>query len=135
MRFRPTSWPSRVAKSRRAGFTLAEALAALAFLAILIPVVVRGLQVANRAGQFADRKAAAARVADRVLNELVVTGQWKQSSSRGTVEEGTQQFRWQLRNQAWEKEALRLVSVVVTFGVQGTDYDVTMSTLVDGSLQ
>src|SRR4249920_889279 len=108
MRFRPTSPTLRVAKSRRAAFTLAEALAALAFLAILIPVVVRGLQVANRAGQFADRKAAASRVADHVLNELVVTGQWKQSASRGTVEEGTQTFRWQSQNQGWDKEALRL---------------------------
>jgi prepilin-type N-terminal cleavage/methylation domain-containing protein len=119
----------------RAGFTLVEALAAMAFLAILIPVVMRGLQVANLAGQVADRKASASRVADRLLNELVVTGQWKQSSSRGTVEEGTQQFRWQLRSRAWDKDALRLVSVEVTYAVQGRDYDVTLSTLVDGSQQ
>ena len=34
---------------RRAGFTLAEVLAALAFMAIVIPVAVQGLRIASRA--------------------------------------------------------------------------------------
>src|SRR5215207_7041870 len=55
-------------------FTLAEVLAALAFMAIVIPVAVNGLRVANLAGQVGERKAVAARVAERVLNEWTVTG-------------------------------------------------------------
>ena len=43
----------------RAGFTLVEVLAALLFMAILIPVAMRAVQIANRAGQVGDRKAVA----------------------------------------------------------------------------
>ena len=73
-----------------AGFTLVEVLAALAFMAIVIPVAVEGLRIANLAGQVGQRKAAAARIAERVMNELFVTGQLRSTISRGVVQEGTQ---------------------------------------------
>ena len=63
MRFAPSS--SNV-KRRRAAFTLAEVLAALLFMAIVIPVALEGLRIASLAGQVGERKAAAARVAERV---------------------------------------------------------------------
>lgn len=135
MRFRPTRLPSSGAKRRQAAFTLAEALAALVFLAIVIPVAVHGLQVANLAGQVAERKAVATRLADRLLNELLVTGQWQQAASSGTVEEGLREFRWQLLTQNWDRDALKLLTMRVSYLVQGRDYEVRLSTLVDGTLQ
>lgn len=135
MKCRPTPWRSSAGKRRQGGFTLAEALAALAFLAIVIPVAVHALQVASLAGQVAERKTVAARVADRLLNELIVTGQWKQSASSGTVEEGARQFRWNLRSQSWDKDSLRLLTMQVSYQVQGKDYDVRLSTLVDNNQQ
>ncbi len=71
-------------RNDRAGFTLAEVLAAMAFMAIVIPVAVRGLQIANRAGVLAQRKAIAARVGERVINEIVVARQWSQGTQSGT---------------------------------------------------
>jgi type II secretory pathway pseudopilin PulG len=62
-------------KRSASAFTLVEVLAALAFMAIVIPVAVEGLRVANLAGQVGQRRAVAARIADRILNELFVTGQ------------------------------------------------------------
>src|SRR2546425_815074 len=70
------------------GFTLAEVLAALVFMAIVIPVAVEGLQIANRAGQVAVRKGEAMRVADRILNESIVTTNWSKSGQSGSVIEG-----------------------------------------------
>lgn len=125
--------PSSAGDRRRAGFTLAEALAAMAFLAIVIPVAVKAIQVANLAGQVAERKSVAARVADRLMNEMVVTGQWKQSASSGVAEEGARQFRWNLQSRSWDKDTLRLLTMQVTYQVQGKDYDVRLSTLVDSS--
>ena len=107
----------------------------MAFLAIVIPVAVQALQVASLAGQVAERKSVAARVADRLLNEQIVTGQWKQSASSGTVEEGARQFRWNLRNRSWDKDSLRLLTMQVSYQVQGKDYDVQLSTLVDSNAQ
>src|SRR5262245_51791231 len=119
----------------QAGFTLAEVLAALVFMAIVIPVAVEGIQVAGRAGQVAARKAEAALVAERLLNEITVTNQGTQSTLNGTVQQGPYQYRWQMRNEPWDRDALRLVSIQVNFAVQGQDYDVRLSTLVDNSSQ
>ena len=133
MKFTPTQPGTLRANRARAGFTLAEVLAALVFMAIVIPVAVQGLRIANLAGQVANRKGEAARVAERVLNESIVTTNWSKSSQNGTLAEGTHQFHWALRNEAWSQEPMRLVSVQVTFAVQGQDYDVRLSTLVNNS--
>jgi type II secretion system protein I len=117
-------------KARKRGFTLAEALAALAFLAIVIPVAVEGLRVANLAGQVADRKALAMRVADRMLNQVVVERQ-HQSSQGGMAQEGNLQFRWQLQSDNWSEQAIKLLTVRVYYTVQGQEYNVQLSTLID----
>jgi len=135
MRFKPTICPAWAAKRAVGGFTLAEVLAALVFMAIVIPVAVEGLRVANLAGQVGARKVAAARVAERVLNELVVTGQWRQSTQSGTIQEGPQQYRWQMRLEPWNQGTLRVMTVQVTFPVQGQSYDVRLSTIVDSATQ
>ena len=120
-----------------AGFTLAEVLAALVFMAILIPVALEGLSIASRAGEIAARKSEAALVAERVLNESVVTTNWSATVQNGTLRQGIRDFRWTLRNDPWDKDpnqtTIRLLSVEVIFPAQGRDYSVRMSTLVDSS--
>lgn len=137
MKFKPTIRPSLAAKCgrRAAAFTLVEVLAALAFMAIVIPVAVEGLRIASRAGQVGLRKSVAARVAERVLNEASVTGQMKGNSQRGVIQEGMQQYQWSLRSEAWPEGSMRLVTVQVIFPVQGRDYDVQVSTLMDNATQ
>src|SRR5438445_13874346 len=98
MRFKPTiirPWPA--VKRARAAFTLVEVLAALTLMAIVIPVAVDGLRVANLAGEVGQRKAAAARIAERMLNELMVTGQLRGATQNGVVQEGAQQDQWSMR--------------------------------------
>src|ERR1051325_1098415 len=119
------------AKRIRAGFTLAEVLAALAFMAIVIPVAVQGLRLASLAGQVGLRKAVAGRIAERVLNELSVTGQLQRSGTSGVTQEGALEYRWTVRAEPWPEDAMRLVTVQVTFPVQGQDFDVRVSTLMD----
>jgi general secretion pathway protein I len=112
------------------GFTLVELLAAMAFMAIVIPVVMQALAISNRAGQVAQRKAIAARVADRVLGEYVANGTQNRGLQRGTVEEGPYQFQWNIALENWREDNMRLVTATVTYPVQGKDYSVEMSTLV-----
>ncbi len=118
---------------RRAVFTLAEVLAALLFMAIVIPVAVQGLRVASLAGTLGQRKTIAAQIAERVLNELKVTGQLKNNSQSGTVQQGGLDYRWTLRSEAWSENPLQLVTLQVFFPAQGRDYDVSLSTLVNNS--
>ena len=121
------------AKRRVGGFTLAEVLAALVFMAIVIPVAVQALRVANLAGQVGLRKAAAARVAERVLNESIITTQMQGLSQNGVVEEGQQQYRWTIRSEPWRYDAMLLLTIEVIFTVQGQKYDVRLSTLVNNT--
>ena len=126
-------------KQSDGGFTLAEVLAALLFMAIVIPAAVEGLHIASLAGTVAQRKGEAARVAQRLLAESLVTTNWNQSVQSGTLVEGQRQFRWSLRNDPWNQDpnqdVVRLLSVEVTFAAQNRDYSVRMSTLVDSSQQ
>jgi type II secretion system protein I len=117
-------------REKRRAFTLVELLAAMAFMAIVLPVVMQALAIANRAGQVAQRKAIAARVADRVLNEYVANGQQSRGLQRGTVAEGPYQFNWNISVENWREDNMRLVTADVKYAVQGKDYSVEMSTLV-----
>ena len=122
-------------KGAAAAFTLIEVLAALTLMAIVIPVAVDGMRLSNLAGQVGQRKAVAGRIAQRVLNEAIVTGQLRGATQNGVVREGAQQYQWAIRSEPWSQDAMRLVTVQVTYPVQGRDYEVRLSTLVDNSNQ
>jgi prepilin-type N-terminal cleavage/methylation domain-containing protein len=127
----------RTARRRGAasGFTLVEVLAALVFMAIVIPAAVQGLQIANRAGVVGLRKTTAVQIAERVLNELVITKQWQSGAPSGVVQDGGMQYRWISKAESWNQQSvLRLLTVQVTFPVQGQEYDVRLSTVVDSTL-
>jgi type II secretory pathway pseudopilin PulG len=112
-------------------FTLVELLAAMAFMAIVIPVALEGLRIANRAGQVGQRKAIAARMADRMLNEYVVTSANRSGVQRGTVEEGALEYDWSIKVENWREDNMRIVTCEVFYPVQGQEYSVRSSTLVE----
>jgi len=122
--------PLRTSKPR-AAFTLAEVLAALLFLAIVIPTAVEALHVASLAGEVAARKSEAARVADRVLGESLVTTNWVGGIQSGTITEGILDFRWKLTTQTWPQDPMELLTAQVTYSAQGKDYSVQLSTLAN----
>ena len=105
------------------------------FMAIVIPVTVQALRVANEAGQVGQRKVIAARIADRVLNELVASGQWQRSVQNGVVQEGLREYRWSVRLEPWNQTTLRRMTVQVSLPVQGRERDVQLSTIVDTTLR
>jgi len=144
-RARPRKKGQHACEERRGGtrsasasaFTLAEVLAALVFMAIVIPVALEALSIASRAGEVAARKSEAALVAERVLAENIITTNWDRGVQNGVVRQGIRDFRWSLRTEPWNEDPqqsdLRLLSVEVTFAARGQDYGVALSTLVDSS--
>jgi len=101
------------------------------FLAIVIPTAVEALHVASLAGEVAARKSEAARVADRVLNESIVTTNWGNGMQSGTVTEGVLDFRWRLTAQSWPQDSMQWLTAEVTYSAQGKDYSVRLSTLAN----
>ncbi len=77
----------------------------------------------GRAGVVSERKALAARLAENKLNELIVTGQWQSSATKGTIYEGLQSYTWYLASEPWSEDgAMRLVTVHVSVPVSpGTE--------------
>ena len=129
MKFKPA--PSRTPVARRTGaFTLAEVLAALTFMAIVIPVAIQGLHIANRAGVVAQRKTVAVRVAENALNEAIVSSQSQGGARNGVVQEGAVDYRWSVRYSIWPEDSMRVVTAEVLYLVQGQEHDVRLSTLV-----
>ncbi len=134
MKFRtPTnrnqSGKRKAASGNSSGFTLAEVLAALLFLAIVIPAAVEALHISSLAGEVAARKGAAARVADRILNESLVTTNWNHGTQNQTITDGALEFRSTLTSENWPQGNMQLVSAEVTFTAKGHDYSVKLSTL------
>jgi spore germination protein GerM len=148
-----------LSSTKPTAFTLAEVLAALLFMALVIPVAIEGLHIATTAGEVAQRKGQAARVAERILNENLVTTNWTQPSQSGTVVEGTREFRWEMHNEIWNQMGtnqlpvnstanqlgsgqpqvnqfaasqvpMNLLTVEVKYSVQATERSVRLSTLV-----
>lgn len=121
----------------QSAFTLAEVLAALLFMAIVVPVAIEGLHIASLAGAVAATKGQAARIAQQVLNDNLVSTNWNQTL-QGTTTEGQRVFDWVLKSDPWTQDptqnVMRQLSVQVTYNVRGKDYQVKLSTLVDSSL-
>jgi type II secretory pathway pseudopilin PulG len=123
--------PGAQRPGRNSAFTLAECLAALLFMAIVIPAAVEALHVASLAGEVAARKGEAARIADRVLNQSIVMTNWNSGGQNGTVTEGANDFHWTLSSQNWPQDTMELLTAEVTFTAQSHNYTVKMSTLAN----
>jgi prepilin-type N-terminal cleavage/methylation domain-containing protein len=111
-------------------FTLVEILAALLMMGIIIPVAMEGMSVASRVGVLGQRKAAAMRIAEQVLNTVIIEGNTTRASDSGTIDEGVFSYPWTLRSEPWTSEAMSQLTVTVSFTVQGNVYDVSATTLL-----
>jgi prepilin-type N-terminal cleavage/methylation domain-containing protein len=146
--------PPHAAKLRHAAFTLVEILVAIALMAAVVPVTVEGLKIASLAGEVSQRKAMAVRIAERVLNETIVAGQWNGVQS-GSEQAGPIPFRWKISNAPWtslssavsvntssglnqayvNQNNLHQLTVEVTFTAQDKTCAVQLSTVADVSRQ
>jgi type II secretory pathway pseudopilin PulG len=133
MKFKPAIPKASAVKRALRAFTLAEVLAAMMFMAIVIPVAMQGLRIASLAGEVGQRKIVAARIGNKILNELKVTGQLQNTSQSGLVKEGGLEYHWSVRSQNWTEDMtspMTQVTLTVTYGAQGRNYDVRLSTLL-----
>jgi prepilin-type N-terminal cleavage/methylation domain-containing protein len=118
---------------RRSGFTLAEVLAALLLMAIVIPVALQGLHIASMAGEVGQRKMVAARIGNKVISELKVMAQLQNTGQTGVVQEHGLSYRWTVKNEPWTEDTLSqmtVATVTVSFLASGRNYEIHLSTLV-----
>lgn len=116
---------------RSAGFTFVEILAAMLFLAILIPSVIGGILLASRVAEIAERSSVAAELAQNRLSELTLNGDWAAADARGDFGDDWPGYRWELSQTTWDLDSMTQLDLTVYFTVQGREESVALTTLVD----
>ncbi|MFP4379377.1 MAG: type II secretion system protein [Candidatus Sumerlaeia bacterium] len=119
------------AKSHSA-FTFVEVLAAMVFVAIVVPVIVHAMSASARLAELAERKRTAVQLADMKLTELARTGDWREAITTDEFGEDWPGFRWSLEDDAWQEDsAMRALTLTVYFAVAGREESIALSSLVE----
>jgi hypothetical protein len=115
---------------RRSAYTFVEVLAAMLFMAIVIPVTLHALMLSNRVTSGAVHKRQAAQLATMVLNEQIVTGTWADGDQSGDFGDDWPGFRWESSTDDWSEGTMRVLTVSVSYTIQDHGYTESLSTLV-----
>ncbi len=119
-------------EKRRGGFTFIEVLAAMIFMAVLIPVVMQGLILVQRSVAITERRTIAAQLGANLLNEMIVTEQWEQETGgSGDWGEEWPGFRWEMTLNPWsEDEGINELTLTVYYPSHGQEESISLTTLV-----
>ncbi|XAM00276.1 prepilin-type N-terminal cleavage/methylation domain-containing protein [Phycisphaeraceae bacterium D3-23] len=127
----------RIRRRSRRGFTLIEALAALMLMAVVVPLVLRGIALSAQVGVLADRRAHATMLADTRLTEAILNGEWEEGDSAGTFDpesygSDAELYQWYLLVDDWNSQtAFKEVTLVVSWQQRGEEQIVSLTTVVN----
>jgi len=122
---------------RTRSFTLAEVLAAVVVVALVVPVAVRGIAMARQLTGDDVRLEQAARLADEKLNELVAIGDWQGSEDEGVFEDAPD-YSWTVETEDFDDEGetpLTVVTVTVSMTDAVRATAVSLSTLASNTVE
>ncbi len=125
-----TAQRSHRRRHRRRAFTLIEVLAALALVAIILPVAMKGISLATTTAGLAKQRMEAASLAERKLAELLATGEWQNGDLVGDFYPDWPDYRWSAEVRDWEGITLRQVDVRVEWTTRQKERSVTLSTVI-----
>jgi len=115
------------------GFTFIEVLAAMLFLAILVPAILQALTIANRASEVSERSAIAAELASNKLSELTLNQAWTTAETKGDFGQDWPGYRYEVNQATWDVDDMTNLSVDVFYSIQGKERSLQLSTLVSQS--
>jgi len=122
----------RALRPEAGGFTLVEILATFVLMAIILPVAMQGMSMASKLAGQAERRVTAGALAERILSELVLSGDYEDGDQEGEVSGGNTHYVWQLDVLDWEEQdSMQQLDLSVTWeGAGGGENTVVLSTLV-----
>jgi len=97
---------SRTTALGPAGFTFVEVLAAMLFLAILVPAILQALTLANRASEVSERSAIAAELASNKLGELTLNDAWSNADAKGDFGNEWPGYRYEVTQATWDVDSM-----------------------------
>lgn len=123
------------ASNKRRAFTFVEVLASMLFIAIVIPAAIKGIRLAAEAGTLAERKSTALQLGESLLQEMIVTEEWRSSTGGGTFEEPWENYEWRIETGTWTEPGLQMLTLYVTFPIRQQPFEISMTTLVPESTE
>ena len=121
--------------NRRAGFTFVEVLAAMLFLAIVVPAILTALTLSNRASEMTDRGTTAGQLAENKLNEILIGNAWQSATNTGgDCGADFPGYRWQLTQEPGTGDtaaSMTQLKMEVFFQTQGSERSVSLTTMVN----
>jgi prepilin-type N-terminal cleavage/methylation domain-containing protein len=115
--------------SARAGFTLAEVLASLALVGVILPTAMAGVALAMGLSNAARHGTEAATLAAGKLAELTATGEWQAGQTEGDFGDERPGYRWEMDVAGWEEAECSLVTLTVLWTERGHERSLALSTL------
>ena len=113
----------------RGGFTLAEVLASLALVAVILPAAMSGIALAMGLCETARHRTEAATLASAKLAEVAATGEWEGGQTAGDFADAWPGYSWQMDVTDWEEPGCSLVTVTVRWRSRGRERATSLSTL------
>jgi prepilin-type N-terminal cleavage/methylation domain-containing protein len=124
----------RSKRSGRRAFTLVEVLAALLLIAIVLPVVMRGISAGTSSASLTRRRTEASSLAQSKLAEIMATEQWRDGALNGTFTlaetENAADYSWRAELQQWSEENVKQLDLYVTWTTGKGEQNVMLSTLI-----
>ncbi len=121
-------------RTNRRGFTLVEVLATVLLMAIILPVVGRGIELATLTAGTARHRTEAAGLAQSKLAELVVNGQWQGGTMAGDFGTDWPEYTWKGAVSNWADDTqgvgMQQLDIQVFWTARNQQQSVTVSTLV-----
>lgn len=114
------------------GFTLVEILATFVLIAIILPVAMNGISMAAKLASHAKRRVEAGTLAEQILNEMVLSGDYEDGDQEGEASGDNTDYVWRLEVLDWEEEdSMQQLNMSVTWeNAGGEESAVVLSTLV-----
>ena len=120
---------SGILKSRQ-GFTFIEILATLTLVAIVLPVVMRGISLATAAASESKKRSEAVILANNLLTEFVSSGDTDFSVLSGDFAPGGTEYRWTAEISAMDGENVKELTVRVLWTARNREQSVPLSALI-----
>lgn len=120
-----------VRRHGRGGFTFVELLVAMLLIAVLTPVAVSGLRMANRLTAQAVRRRLAQEVARRVLETAIADESWRNGDIAVDDDLDYPNLSWTVKaGDYWDDDkTMRVIEAKVYYVVQGRTLCETLTTL------
>ena len=114
-----------------AGFTLIEALATLMLIAIVLPVVMRGIAMGAATAGATQRKLEAATLAETKLAKLIINRDYQFDQRDGDFEEERMPgYQWTATVDNFNSEYLKHIRVKVKWMRKNSERSIAVSTLI-----